>query len=145
MIETTTTIEVRRPADEVFAYISDMPNNPQWQSGMKSCRWTTEPPIAVGSRYDQLATFLGKVITSRFEVVEYEPGRCIRIVTYESTFGLDITRMVEPVDETTCRVTAIVKGEQAGVFKLFGPLLSKMVASSVRRDYEALQDILEGN
>lgn len=145
MIETTTTIEVRRPADEVFAYISDMSNNPQWQSGMKSCRWTTEPPIAVGSRYDQLATFLGKVITSRFEVVEYEPGRCIRIVTYESTFGLDITRMVEPVDETTCRVTAIVKGEQAGVFKLFGPLLSKMVASSVRRDYEALQDILEGN
>ena len=143
MIETTTTIDVQRPAAEVFDYVADMSNNPEWQQGMKSCKWTTEPPIGVGSRYDQLASFMGRTITSRFEVTEFVPGECIRIVTYESTFGLDITRRVEPIDESSCRVTAIVRGEQSGVFKLFGPLLNKMVGASVRRDYAALRQILE--
>lgn len=143
MIETTTTIDVAQPAREVFEYVADMSNNPEWQQGMRSCSWTTDPPIAVGSRYDQLASFMGKIVTSRFEVTEFVRGECIRIVTYESTFGLDITRRVEPIDDSSCRVTAIVRGEQSGMFKLFGPLLSKMVGASVRRDYAALRQILE--
>lgn len=143
MIESITTIEVARPAAEVFDYVSDMENNPEWQNGMKSCRWTTDPPTGVGSRYDQLASFMGRIITSRFEVSEFVPGECIRIVTYESTFPLDIVRKVEPLGEERCAVTAIVRGEQAGIFKIFGPLLSKIVGSSVRRDYEALQLLLE--
>ena len=145
MIETVTTIEVDRPAADVFAFVADMENNPDWQTGMKSCKWTTDPPIGVGSRYDQLASFMGKIITSRFEVAEYVPGECIRIVTYESTFPLDIVRKVDPLGVDRCRVTAIVSGEQAGVFKIFGPLLSKMVAASVRKDYARLQDLLHGS
>lgn len=143
MIESVTTVDIARPADEVFEFIADMENNPEWQNGMKSCRWTTEPPIGVGSRYDQLASFMGRIITSRFEVTEFVPGACIRIVTYESTFPLDIVRMVESLDEESSRVTAEVRGEQAGVFRIFGPMLSKMVGSSVRRDYERLKWLLE--
>ena len=143
MIETVTTIDVKRPASDVFDYVADMSNNPEWQQGMKSCRWTTEPPIRVGSRYDQHASFMGREITSKFEVTEYVAGERIRIVTYESTFALDITRTVEAIDDASCRVTAIVRGEQAGFFKVFGPLLNKMVSSSVRKDYRALREILE--
>lgn len=32
---------------------------------MRSCRWTSDPPIGVGSTYDQVASFLGReIITS---------------------------------------------------------------------------------
>lgn len=142
-MKTTTTVDIDRSAAEVFAYIADMANNPNWQSGMRACTWTTEPPIRVGSRYDQEAAFLGRPIVSRFEVVEYVEGERIRIQTYESTFPLDITRRVEALGEGRCRVTAEVGGEPTGLFALFGPLMAPMVKRSVSRDYAALKAILE--
>lgn len=142
-MKVTSSVEVERPAAEVFAYLSDMANNPTWQKGMRACTWTTDPPIAVGSRYDQEAAFLGRPIISRFEVVELVPGERIRIKTYESTFPLDITRSVEDLGEGRCRVTAVVGGEPTGFFALFGPLMAPMVRRSVKADYALLKETLE--
>ena len=35
-------VEIARPAAEVFAYLADFENNPHWQQGMKTCRWKSE-------------------------------------------------------------------------------------------------------
>ena len=75
MITTKIDIVIDRPAADVFAVLSDVTQNPTWQNGMKSCVWTTEPPLRIGSRYEQKAQFAGKDINSVFEVVEHEPGR----------------------------------------------------------------------
>ncbi len=42
---------------------------------LERCVWTSEPPIGVGSTYDQQARFMGREIVSSFEVVEFVPGR----------------------------------------------------------------------
>ncbi|MCW2633576.1 MAG: Polyketide cyclase / dehydrase and lipid transport, partial [Pseudonocardia sp.] len=34
----TVTVEIDRPAAEVFAFVSDVGNNPRWQQGQRSCR-----------------------------------------------------------------------------------------------------------
>ena len=96
-------IEVERPAPEVFAYIADFANNPTWQGGMDSCRWTSEGPIAVGSTYEQVAHFLGKAILTTFEVTALDPGHSIRIESRISTFPIQVTRTVEPLG---CRRTS---------------------------------------
>lgn len=62
MIEVRVAIDIERPAADVFAFVSDMANNTRWQNGMRSCRWTSDPPIGVGSTYDQVASFLGREI-----------------------------------------------------------------------------------
>ena len=38
------TVDVARPAADVFAFVSDFENNPRWQRGMVSCRWVSPPP-----------------------------------------------------------------------------------------------------
>jgi len=52
-------VRVRRDVDqspeEVFTDWADWTNNPTWQKGMVSCTWTSEPPLRVGSTYDQVA------------------------------------------------------------------------------------------
>ena len=121
-VETINRITLERPADLVFAAVADMSRNPEWQQGMKSCVWTSEGPIRVGSTYDQVAVFLTRKIVTTFEVVEFEPGRKIRIKSVKSSFPLDITRSVEPTGEFRCEVTAIVTGEPAGVLKWLDPL-----------------------
>lgn len=135
---------IQRPANVVFEFFSDASNNPLWQVGMKTCEWTTEPPIGVGSRYQQHARFMGRDVTSVFEVTEYEPGRLIRIETIESTFPIQVTRTVEPIDDQTCRVAAsITGGPQSGLVKWVEPLIAGRAQKSVDRDYDRLIRVLE--
>ena len=143
-METITQITMERPADLVFDVVADMSRNPEWQQGMKSCTWTSEPPIRVGSTYDQVAEFLTRKIVTSFEVVEFEPGRKIRIKSVKSTFPLDITRSVDPTGEFRCEVTAIVTGEPSGLLKWLNPLTKPLVSRSVRKDYQRLKVLLDG-
>lgn len=142
MIEVTVDIDVDRPPDEVFAYWSDWTNNPRWQDGMERCTWTSEPPLQMGSTYDQEARFLGRPIVSSFEVVEYEPDRRLRIRTTRSTIPLDITREVAPRPDGGTTLHATIRGQPTGLLGLLEPLTQRMVARNVRRDYARLERLL---
>ena len=144
MIQVNATVQINLPAKEVFAFLAEWENNPRWQKGMKSCRWTSEAPLQVGSSYDQEASFMGKSITSSFIVVEYEPGAKVRIQTTTSTMPLALTRQVTAEDARSTRVSAIVQGGPAGFMRMFDPLMKLMVQRSVRRDYRRLKALLEG-
>jgi len=143
VIEIETSASIARPADEVFDVLADMARNPEWQQGMQSCEWTSTPPVAVGSTYDQVARFLGKEIRSSFEVVEFEPGRRIGIETTSGPMPIHVTRSVEPIGDTQCRVSATVRGDSSGVFRIAEPLMRPLVARSVRQDYDRLKELLE--
>lgn len=142
MIEVVVTIEVDRPPAAVFAYWADWTNNPQWQSGMRRCTWTSEPPLRLGSTYDQEAVFLGRTIRTPFEVVEHEPDRRLRIRSRGGPLSLDITREVEPLPNGGSRLRATVRGEPKGLMGMLGPLTRRMVERNVRADYDRLRALL---
>ncbi len=143
MTDTISSIEIDRPADEVFAFLADMANNPRWQKGQRRCDWTSPPPLAVGSTYDQQARFLGRTIASSFEVTELEPGRRLRIETVGGTMPIDVTRTVEPLSDERSRVTARVRGSAPVPLRLLGPMLDRLVQRSVDADYRRLKALLE--
>ncbi|MCO4763814.1 MAG: SRPBCC family protein [Myxococcales bacterium] len=142
-IAVTVVVEIARDADEVFAYLANFENNPAWQGGMVSARFVTEPPLGVGSQYVQRARFMGRPIETHFEVTAFEQGRSISIASLQSTFPIQVTREVTPIDSNRCRVKADVRGEPAGVFKMAAPLMRRMVSRSVNGDYQALKKLLE--
>ncbi len=143
MIRVTSEVEVRRPAATVFGIVSDFRRNPEWQRGMVRCTFTTEPPLRVGSRYEQEARFLAKRVVSTFEVVEYEVDRMVKATTVAGTFPITFTRTVRPKSEDSCVVSAVVEGDASGVFRVAAPLLRLMVQRSVRSDYRRLKALLE--
>ena len=132
-------VDVERPAAEVFDYIADFENNPRWQGGMRSCRWTSNARRCTGATYVQEASFLGRRIETHFRVTEYEPGRRISIESTQSTFPIQVTRSVEALGDDRCRVTAHVRGQPTGILKL----LRGMVKKSVTKDYANLKSMLE--
>jgi uncharacterized membrane protein len=137
-------VEIDRPADEVFAYLDEVTNNTAWLKGMRSCTWTTEPPARVGSRYEQVAQFLGKEIRTSFEVTAREPGRLVTIESREgSSFPLTVTRRVEPIGANRCAVVETVEGDPSGFYRVAQPLLRVMVARNIKRDYRRLKTRLE--
>jgi uncharacterized protein YndB with AHSA1/START domain len=144
MIRVVASINIRRPPEEVFAYLSNFENKPKWQSGMVSARFTSSDPLRVGSTYSQEARFLGRPVISEFEVLEYVPVRKIKITSTSGTFPITVTRLVDPDGEGGSRVNAVVEGDASGVYRLAEPILRLMVQRSVRGDYERLKSVLEG-
>lgn len=143
MLEVVVQQAIRRPAADVWAFIADMSNNPQWQKGMQSCEWTSDPPLRLGSTYDQRAKFLGREIVSSFEVTEFVEGEHIRIVTTGGTMPIDVTRSVEPVTDNVSLVEAIVRGDPSGPFRFAAPIMKPLVRRSVQQDYKRLKALLE--
>jgi uncharacterized membrane protein len=144
MIEVRVEIDVDLSPNEVFDFWAEWSNNPRWQRGMESCIWTSEPPLRVGSTYEQRASLLGRPILSSFEVVEYEPGTKVRIRTTKSTLPLDITRQVSPGADGGTTLHATIRGEPSGPMRLLNPLMRRMVRRNVLEDYRRLKELLEG-
>jgi hypothetical protein len=145
MIEVNVTIDVTAPPAEVFAFWSDHSNNPQWQTGQRSCVWTSEPPIRVGSTYDQEAALFGRPIISSFECVDYEPGSTIRMKTTKSTLPLDITRTVLPGPKGGTTLNATIRGEPRGLMRVLNPLARRMVKRNIEKDYARLKMLFDRN
>jgi hypothetical protein len=142
MIKVETNVVINRPPEEIFAYISNFENNPEWQSGMQEATFTSEGSLGVGSTYAQVAKFLGRRIESTFEVIGYEPKRMVKATSTSGSFPITFARLVEPVEGGT-QVAAIIEGDASGFFKLAEPLLAWMVKRSVDADYANLKHILE--
>lgn len=128
------------PAETVAPFFFDVTNNVLWQSGMRSCEWTSEPPLGVGSTYEQIAEFRDKPVVSTFEVTAYEPGRHMRIESIESTFPIQVTREVTPMDESTCCVEAHISGQPPGLLRLLGPMIQRTARKSIEADYDRLAE-----
>lgn len=137
----TQTITIDVPPSKVFDFISNFENNPKWQNGMKSCKIIDNQPLGIGQTYDQIAEFLGKTIVSTFQVIEFDPGHLVKATTIKSSFPITFTRIVE--GDSTSHVTAIVEGDSKGFFKIFSPIMTWMVKSSIKKDYERLKVLLE--
>ncbi|MBN1482911.1 hypothetical protein EH223_13335 [candidate division KSB1 bacterium] len=142
MIKVTVSIDIHRPAADIFSYISNFANNSKWQSGVTDAYFTTDPPVRRGSGYNQVARFFGRKIESSFEVIGYEPGRLIKAAGKTKPLSLAITRMIEQVVEGS-KVTTIVEGDMIGLLKFAEPLLQKRLQRSIEKEHKKLKKLLE--
>ena len=77
MITIRNTILIRRPVEEVFAYVADFENIPKWNYYVKSVVRTTPETIGLGATFHQVR----KTDSQDYRVVEYEPSRVVAMRT----------------------------------------------------------------
>lgn len=143
MIRNSNSIEIARPAEEVFAFVTEFPHDPKWQRGKKSCKWTSGGELSVGATYEQHARFMGKDVWQNFTVLEVDAPRRVRYETKEGSFPLTVTRTVEDVGGGRSRFTETVEGDAGRFFNMAAPLLQPIVKRSIRRDFAELKKLLE--
>ena len=82
--------EIAAPADEVFEYVLELRAQPGVAARRRATATGRHPrPVGVGSTYEQVTNFMGKEIAATFEVVEYEPGRRVRVECREARLPAD--------------------------------------------------------
>ena len=59
MPEIRGTVEIGRPVEDVFAYLSDPTNNPKWESSAVEMELTTKGPLALGSKGRRVEKYRG--------------------------------------------------------------------------------------
>jgi len=140
-VQVETTI-ARSPA-EVAAYAGDPSNAPEWYVNIKSVDWQTPPPVAVGSRMDFVAQFLGRRISYTYEVVELVPGERLVMRTADGPFPMETTYTWEPVEGGT-RMTLRNRGNPTGFGQLAAPLMERAMRRATTKDLARLKARLEG-
>jgi len=97
-----------RPA-VVAAFAGDPTNATEWYANIKPVNWQTPPPVAVGSRMDFVAQFLGRRLAHTYEMVELEPERRLVMRTADGPFPMETTHTRD-----LARLKALVEaGERA--------------------------------
>jgi uncharacterized membrane protein len=134
------TVTVNRPAEEVFAYLADVRNLPEWQGEVIEAR--PEGEAGVGARFVEVRSFLGKRMESTIEIVEYEPGRLFTIKVIEGPIPFEVRHTLEAHGDST-RVQVVGEGEPGGFFKLAEGLVTRKVQKAAEKDFAKLKQVLE--
>jgi uncharacterized membrane protein len=140
-IDVTAQVHVRRPRDQVAAYMTDPANDPEWIGGLRSARKLGEGPLAEGSRVARVASFMGRRVEYVNEIVRLDPARELDMRSVKAPFPMRITYTFEDRDGGTVVHNRVRGG--GGLFSLGSPLFAPMVRRNVQKDLERLRDVLE--
>ena len=136
-------IEIRRPVSDVFTFISDLENIPQWQSEVVTSRVITPGPPRVGTAFEEDIRLFGRTFKTLCKLTEYQPTKRLSFrsesnapVEYTSSFSF------EPNGRGT-KLTFHVEAMVKGFWKLFEPVARLEINNGIKAELKALQSILE--
>ena len=133
-------VTIARPVDQVFAYMADPANIPQWRPDVLETRGGGL--LHAGSEFDEVISFGGRK-TQTFQVRVFEPNQTLEVA---AVAGLGI-RPTQPYalsasgGDTTVFIQVTLRTQ--GPFRLLEPLLPRMIAAKWRAYAERLRELLE--
>jgi len=146
MIDFTIETHIERPADEVFAYVTDPALLATWQTNTVSAVQEGDGPLAPGSRIREVHRAPGgRHLESLVEVSELEPGRTFALHVVEGT-PIDLRMTFEPDgdgDGGGTRMALRPHGSLPGLLRVAQPVLQVVLKRQFARQCATLKQVLE--
>ena len=135
-------VVIARPREEVFAFIEDARNRPQWDDSVDSEELTSPEPIGVGTTIRTKLRSMGREYQYDWRITEHERPRR---VTVESTSGPFPTTLVFDLSEQGAGtlVEFAVTGRPGGPLRLLQPLIARNTQQNLDRGFPRLKEVLE--
>jgi carbon monoxide dehydrogenase subunit G len=135
------TIDVARPAEEVFAHLVDLDRVPEWQESALESR--ADEPLAEGVQIFECRRVLGREVHSALEVTEFDRPRRLMLRTLKGPVRFTVDHRLAEANGGT-RLTVVAEGKAGGLMRLGEPMLARTVKAEMRKDFERLKELLEG-
>jgi len=142
-VDVLTEVVIHRPLDVVAGFAGDPGNAPEWYANIRSVDWQTPPPVAVGSRMDFVAQFLGRRLAYTYEVVELAPRERLVMRTAQGPFPMETTYTWSVEGEGRTRMTLRNRGEPSGFASVTAPVMAKAMRRANTKDLARLKGLLE--
>ncbi len=141
MVRIELTIDVARPAEEVFEHLVDLDRLPEWQSSAVESR--ADEPLAEGVRIFECRRGLGREVHSELEVTEFDRPHRLMLKTLKGPVRFTVDHRLAEADGGT-RLTVVAEGKAGGLMRLGEPMLARTVEAEMRKDFDRLKELLEG-
>jgi uncharacterized protein YndB with AHSA1/START domain len=142
-VDVATEVEIDRPREEVAEYAADPDRAPDWYANIESVEWKTARPLAIGSRFEFVARFLGKRLAYTYEVREFVPGERFVMSTAEGPFPMETTYSWRDSQSGGSVMTLRNRGNPSGFRGIGGPIMAAAIRRANRADLDRLKSLLE--
>lgn len=123
-----TTVDVERPADEVFAYATDPTRFPEWQDGVIDGHLDTEGAARVGAKCVTTRRVGGAKRAVTSELTHLSPPRTWGVRGIDGPIRATVDLEVTPLNEGASQLTIAVDFDGHGIGKVLVPLLVRRQA-----------------
>jgi uncharacterized protein YndB with AHSA1/START domain len=121
------TVVISRSADDVFDYLADGRNNPQWRPGVLEIE-RTSPEVGVGATYRQMMRGPGgRKIAGDYRVTRYDRSQNLAFEVVAGPARPVGSFELTPIDADSTRVTFRLAASPAGLMRLMGPMIAKQM------------------
>jgi hypothetical protein len=126
---TTTSIDVERPAEHVYAYVTDPTRFPEWQQGVVSGGLKEPGAPTVGSHCQMVRRIGGADRPSTSVLTRVEPPTAWAVRGIDGPIRARVDVTVSPLNEHRSTVTIDVDFEGHGIGRLLVPLVVRRQAA----------------
>ena len=143
MIRIELTLQVDRPVEDVFAYVTDTGKLATWQPNLVSVTKETEGPVGVGTTFREVrrAPFR-RTVEAVVEVSAYAENRRFDLRMVSGPLPIDGKNEFIAVAGGT-RIDFVAEGELGGPLRLAQPILALLLHRQFESDYARLKEALE--
>jgi uncharacterized membrane protein len=136
-------VEINQPLPEVFNYVSDVANYPQWMAHVLEVRNEAARPPQQSDRFVVAIKSVGRRFETAYERTTYEHNR--RCTDRALDGPIPNQRWQSSFQEVSggTRMTRAVEVESAGLLKLLEPLQKWAAERQMKKDLQTLKRVLE--
>ncbi|WP_257988241.1 MULTISPECIES: SRPBCC family protein [Bacillus] len=145
MADFQTSITIDKPLNEVFAFMVNLENSPDFMPNLIKSEKITDGPISAGTKYLETRYISGRQTVAEVVFTEFNENRSYTVKSETNGLGVVFDYNFQEVDEAT-RIEFAATIETSGfIMKLTKPLLVKMIKREDGNQLQYLKDILEEN
>ena len=136
-------VEISRPASQVWAYVADYGNDMGWRTGVSQMRPSVPGPVRVGVTTHERLRLLGMTFRTDATIDQVEAGRLLQWRAHDRQKRLQGSRLVEATGPGTSRFTEVVEGHLLGPLRPLEPLVAWLLRQQTSADLRRLKQLLE--
>src|SRR5437879_3177253 len=118
-------IVIERSVEDVFDFVADERNEPQYNPQMTRADKVTDGPIGVGTKFHSVMTGVGRGADMTIEFTEFDRPRRIAVTAHMPNMAIKGVLTFEPVPGGT-RMTWMWDLEPRGFYNMLGPLVRRI-------------------
>ncbi len=141
MIQISNSIEIGRPPAQVFAYLANFENNPQWMP-VQQVQQTSSKPVGKGTRFKQRFLLFGASYEMDCAITEFVPNKRISFEYDAPVFDWQGQYLLEPTPTGT-RLSAKGTVKLGGPYKMAETLFAPRIRKLINDTAPKLKQILE--
>ncbi len=130
MIRASWQIRIERPAGEIFDFVADLRNEPQFNPDASNIEQQTPGPIGLGTVYTKDFKRIGRYETT---IDVYEPPSSLGFDARNPKTDALVRFPFEPQGEAATGVSCVVELTMKGAMRILEPLMAPMIRRQIEQ------------